>query len=75
MPVDFMATSIGPSAMIHCEFRQTRKGATVTVNSCAGVWLVGVATLIFSAICPRYTFKRDSLLVYFTGEASAESLA
>ena len=61
MPVDFMVTSIGPSAMIHCEFRQTWKGATVTVNSCAGVWLVGVATLISSLFYRSYTFKRNSL--------------
>ena len=32
---------IGPLATITCESRQARKGATVTGDSCAGVWLVG----------------------------------
>ena len=41
-----MATCIGPLATINCELRQAWKGATVTVTSCAGVWLVQVATLI-----------------------------
>jgi len=27
--------------MIGCEPRQARKGATVTADSCAGVWLAG----------------------------------
>ncbi len=32
---------IGPPAMINCELRQARKGATVAIDSCAGMWLVG----------------------------------
>ena len=39
-----MVALIGPLAMIDGEFRQARKGATVTVDSCAGMWLVRVAT-------------------------------
>ena len=38
-----MEISVGPFAMINCEPRQARKGATVAVTSCAGVWLAGVA--------------------------------
>ena len=40
-----MVTLAGPLAMVRCELRQARKGATVTIELCAGVWLVGVATL------------------------------
>ncbi len=39
-----MVALIGPSAMIDGKFRQARKGATVAVDSCAGVWLVWAAT-------------------------------
>jgi hypothetical protein len=31
----------GPLAMIDSELRQARKGATVIIESCAGVWLSG----------------------------------
>jgi len=31
----------GSLATTNCELRQAWKGATVTVNSCAGVWLTG----------------------------------
>ena len=40
-----MVTLAGPLAMVRCEPRQARKGATVTIELCAGVWLVRVATL------------------------------
>ena len=40
----FMVTPVGPLAMIDCEPRQARKGATVVVISCAEVWLAGEAT-------------------------------
>jgi len=43
-----MVTLSGPLAMISCEPRQARKGATVAVTSCAGVWLDWVATLCYS---------------------------
>ena len=39
-----MVTPAGPLAMIDCEPRQARKGATVVVISCAEVWLAGEAT-------------------------------
>jgi len=34
--------SMGPLATIDGKFRQAWKGATVAIDSCAGVWLVGV---------------------------------
>ena len=34
--------SIGPLATINCEPRQARKGAAVTIDSGAGVWLLGL---------------------------------
>ena len=37
-----MVASTGPLATIDSKLRQARKGATVAVDSCAGVWLVGV---------------------------------
>lgn len=42
-----MVASTGPFAMIDGKLRQARKGATVAVDSCAGVWLVGVHHQIF----------------------------
>ena len=39
-----MAGPVGPPAMNNCKLRQARKGATVAVNSCAGVWLAGNVT-------------------------------
>ena len=36
-----MVSLVGPLAMIGCKPRQARKGATVTADSCAGVWLAG----------------------------------
>ena len=41
--LDMVAFS-GPLATISCELRQAWKGATVATDSCAGVWLVWVAT-------------------------------
>ncbi len=40
-----MEGSVGPLAMINYELRQARKGATVVVTSCAGVWLAENSTL------------------------------
>ena len=40
-----MVTLFGPLATISYQPRQARKGATVVVTSCAGVWLDWVATL------------------------------
>jgi DNA polymerase III subunit gamma/tau len=41
-----MASRVGPLAMIRYEPRQARKGATVVADSCAGVWLSRLATLM-----------------------------
>jgi len=41
-----MEDSVGPLAMISCEPRQARKGATVAVTSCAGVRLAEDSTFI-----------------------------
>lgn len=52
-----MAGPIGPPAMISREPGQARKGATVAVTSCAGVWLVGLASifpLLFLFQFPRF---------------------
>ena len=40
-----MVTRTGPLATTDCEPRQARKGATVAVDSGAGVWLVWVAAI------------------------------
>ncbi len=42
-----MVGRVGPLATIGCKPRQARKGATVAADSCAGVWLVRLAALIF----------------------------
>ena len=39
-----MVAFVGPLATISCELRQARKGATVTVDSGAGVWLALAAS-------------------------------
>jgi hypothetical protein len=38
---------IGPLAIVSCEPRQARKGATVAVRLCAGVWLVRLPPSLF----------------------------
>jgi len=40
-----MVAPIGSPAMVSCKPRQARKGATVAVRLCAGVWLVGVISI------------------------------
>ena len=42
----FMASLVGPRAMIGYESRQARKGATVVADLCAVVWLARVASSI-----------------------------
>ena len=42
-----MVALVGPLAMIDGKLRQARKGATVTIDSCAGMWLIRVATQVF----------------------------
>lgn len=41
-----MAALEGPLAMIGSKPRQALTGATVTADSCAGMWLFRVATLL-----------------------------
>ena len=56
-----MVASTGPFAMIDGKLRQARKGATVAVDSCAGVWLVGVhhqiSCLFWLAVIPSVFLK------------------
>ncbi|GEK51064.1 hypothetical protein HVE01_17850 [Vreelandella venusta] len=33
---------LGPPATLNCKPRQARKGATVVVAACAGMWLLGL---------------------------------
>ena len=42
-----MVAPSGPSASVSREPRQARKGATVVVKCCAGVWLLGVIAIDF----------------------------
>ncbi len=39
--------------MIHCELRQARKGATVAIDSCAGMWLVGLPPSFYQSSLPQ----------------------
>jgi len=41
-----MVACAGPLATIGCEPRQARKGAAAAADSCAGVWLVQVASIL-----------------------------
>lgn len=43
-----MVAFAGPLATIHCELRQAWKGATVTVDSGAGVWLALAASILIA---------------------------
>ena len=45
-----MVVRAGSPATISCEPRQARKGAAVTANSGAGVWLVWTATYLRKAL-------------------------
>ena len=47
-----MVAFVGPLATISCELRQARKGATVTVDSGAGVWLALAASIFFQHVMP-----------------------
>jgi hypothetical protein len=40
-----MVVPVGPLATINCEPRQTRKGAAAAMDSGAGVWRAGAATI------------------------------
>ena len=41
-----MVALVGPPATLNCEPRQARKGATVAVAACAGMWLAGAASIL-----------------------------
>ena len=47
-----MVAFVGPLATISCELRQARKGATVTVDSGAGVWLALAASIFVQIVMP-----------------------
>jgi hypothetical protein len=63
-----MVASMGPLATIDGKFRQAWKGATVAIDSCAGVWLVGVHhqfPLFVTLFTPLFAplFRRSSRLI------------
>ena len=45
-----MVACVGPLATKNCEPRQARKGAAVTADSCAEVWLIQVAAHIYEML-------------------------
>jgi len=57
-----MVALAGPLAMIDSKLRQARKGATVAIDSCAGMWLVRVATQALPCLPPLIF----SFFFYFT---------
>jgi len=62
-----MVIPVGPPAMLDGKPRQARKGATVVIDACAGVWLAGVATLDFPACIIRplsYFARHDRVMSY-----------
>ncbi|PJE79207.1 hypothetical protein CI610_01826 [invertebrate metagenome] len=65
-----MAGSVGPSAIIICESRQARKGATVAETLCAGVWLAGNVSILFC--CDFFSFVSFSSLISDTFAFYAE---
>ena len=54
---------IGPPAMINCELRQARKGATVAIDSCAGMWLVGLPPFFYSPLVIRGSVTKLSKML------------
>jgi len=46
-----MVTRIGPLATENRELGQARKGAAAAVDSCAGVWLMRVTTILRESFC------------------------
>jgi hypothetical protein len=70
-----MVASMGPLATIDGKFRQAWKGATVAIDSCAGVWLVGVHhqfplfvtlfTLLFAPIFAPLFRHSSRLIIVF----------
>ncbi len=54
-----MVAPVGPPATRNCEPRQARKGATVAMDVCAGMWLAGA--IAFSGILYEALPSADSL--------------
>ena len=65
-----MVTLSGPLATASCELRQARKGATVAADSCAGVWLDWVTTIVKNENVAPGTARSESI-----GEVSERSKA
>jgi hypothetical protein len=66
-----MVASMGPLATIDGKFRQAWKGATVAIDSCAGVWLVGVhhqfplfVTLFTPLFAPLFRHSSRLIIVF-----------
>jgi hypothetical protein len=55
-----MVALIGPFATRNYELRQAWKGATVVVDLCAEVWLVGVISNFLDALKPFLIFTFSS---------------
>ncbi len=55
----------GPPATINDELRQARKGATVVMDLCAGVWLEVPPPLSFSILFPIYKHSISRRFVDF----------
>ncbi len=66
-----MVVLIGPPAMIRCEPRQARKGATVAVSSCAGMWLVRAPP--FLDLSRLFCFTRAIIAPFFALLSNAVS--
>jgi hypothetical protein len=58
-----MESLVGSFAITICKLRQARKGATVAVLLCAGVWLARLSTLIFFSTL--YHLRISSFLLVF----------
>ena len=55
-----MVAPIGSLATRNCEPRQARKGATVAVDVCAEMWLVGAASI--NDACFYFVYPSDFAL-------------
>ena len=67
-----MVTLSSPLAMINCELRQAWKGATVAVDSCAGVWLVRVTSKLRLCEAKRNQNDDKGLKKFRRGVRAAE---
>ena len=59
-----MVAPVGPLATINCEPRQTRKGTAAAMDSGAGVWRAGAATIpariCYSWVCMKFLTRNLS---------------